>query len=55
MPAIIEALGAKRPPPICDSEYDNLFIVTITPNGTAGVVHSKYGARSPPDAACTTP
>ena len=52
VPAIIEALGAKRPAAICDSEYDNLFIVTIGADGTAGVVRSSYGARSPPDPSC---
>ena len=52
VPAIIEALGAKRPPAICDSEYDNLFIVTIAADGTAGVVRSNYGMRSPPDPSC---
>jgi broad specificity phosphatase PhoE len=52
LPAIIEALGAKRPPPICDAVYDNLFVVTIDANGKAGVVRAKYGARSPEDASC---
>jgi broad specificity phosphatase PhoE len=54
VPAIIEALGAKRPPPICDSQYDDLFVVTIATDGSAGVVHSSYGARSPADPSCTT-
>jgi broad specificity phosphatase PhoE len=54
VPAIIEALGAKRPPEICDSEYDNLYIVTIAADGKAGVVRSKFGARSPADASCPT-
>ncbi len=52
VPAIIEALGAKRPPPICDPKYDDLFVVTIAPDGSAGVVHSSYGARSQLDATC---
>jgi broad specificity phosphatase PhoE len=52
VPAIIEALGAKRPAAICDSEYDNLFIVTIATDGSAGVVRSSYGVRSPPDPSC---
>lgn len=54
VPAIIEALGAKRPPAICDAVYDNLYVVTIEANGKAGVVRAKYGTRSPEDAACTT-
>jgi broad specificity phosphatase PhoE len=54
VPAIIEALGAKRPSAICDSKYDDLFIVTIASDGTAGVVHSTYGVRSPPDPSCAS-
>jgi broad specificity phosphatase PhoE len=52
VPAIVEALGAKRPADICDAEFDNLYIVTIAADGTAGVVRSKYGARTPVDAHC---
>lgn len=52
LPAIIEALGAKRPAAICDAVYDNLYVVRVQPNGKAGVVHAKYGVRSPEDAAC---
>lgn len=52
VPAIIEALGAKRPAAICDAEYDNLYVVTIAADGKAGVVHSKFGARTPVDASC---
>jgi phosphohistidine phosphatase SixA len=54
VPSIIEALGAKRPPPICDAEYDNLYIVTIAPDGKAGVIRSKFGARTPVDANCAS-
>jgi broad specificity phosphatase PhoE len=53
VPAIIEALGAKRPAAICDPEYDNLYVVTIAPDGRAGVIHSKFGARTPVDANCS--
>jgi len=52
VPAIIEALGGKRPTMICDLVYDNLFVVTIAANGTVGVVHSRYGAASPADVSC---
>jgi broad specificity phosphatase PhoE len=52
VPAIIEALGAKRPAAICDAEYDNLYVVTIAADGKAGVIHSKFGARTPVDASC---
>jgi broad specificity phosphatase PhoE len=54
LPGIIEALGAKRPPEICDSQYDNLYIVTIAADGKTGVVRSKFGAPSPVDASCAT-
>ena len=49
---IIAALGAKRPPAICDSEYDNLYVVTLASDGKASVVRAKFGARAPVDPAC---
>jgi broad specificity phosphatase PhoE len=52
VPDIIAALGAKRPPAICDPEYDNLYIVTLGADGKAGVIRSKFGARAPADPAC---
>jgi broad specificity phosphatase PhoE len=52
IPAIVEALGAKRPAPICDAVYDNLYVVTIDGAGAPSVVHAKYGARTPEDATC---
>ncbi|MDB4877417.1 MAG: Phosphoglycerate mutase [Gemmatimonadetes bacterium] len=54
VPAIVGALGAKQPPTICDSEYDNLYVVTIAADGKASVVHAKFGARAPVDAACAS-
>jgi phosphohistidine phosphatase SixA len=44
---IVGALGAKKPAAICDSEYDNMYIVTIGPDNTAGVIRSKFGAMTP--------
>ena len=44
VPDIVAALGAPRPPDICDNEYDNLYVVTVAPNGTAAVERRKYGA-----------
>ena len=52
VPAIVEALGAKRPPAICDSQYDNLYVVTVPPSGAVGTVRAKYGEPSPPDSTC---
>jgi broad specificity phosphatase PhoE len=46
VPAIIAALGAPEPPPICDEAYDNLYIVTIPPRGPPGLIEAKYGERS---------
>jgi len=54
VPAIVEALGAARPPAICDPEYDNLYVVTLPPGGKAGVVHAKYGTRTPVDSSCAS-
>lgn len=47
---IAAALGAKKPPAPCDSEYDNLYVVTIRADNTAGVVHSRFGAATPAEA-----
>ena len=52
VPAIVEALGAKRPPAICDSQYDNLYVVTMPPSEAVGTVRAKYGEPSPRDATC---
>jgi broad specificity phosphatase PhoE len=54
VPAIIEALGAARQTPICDPEYDNLYVVTIAPDGKAGVVRAKFGVRTPVDSSCAS-
>lgn len=51
VPAIVAALGAKEPPPICDPEYDGFYVVTIAADGSASVIRSRYGALSPPCAA----
>jgi len=52
VPAIVEALGAKRPAAICDSRYDDMFVVTIAGDGKANAVHAKYGEPSPRDSTC---
>lgn len=52
VPAIVEALGAKRPVAICDSQYDDLYVVTIRGAGTTNTVHARYGAPSPRDSTC---
>ena len=52
LPAIVEALGAVRPPPICDAEYDNLYVVTFSPDKRATLVRANFGVRTPVDSAC---
>jgi broad specificity phosphatase PhoE len=52
IPAIVEALGAKRPPAICDSQYDNLYVVTLPPTDAVEIVRAKYGEPSVRDSNC---
>ena len=47
VPEIITALGGGSFPEIPDSEYDNMFIVTIYKSGSAKVTKIKYGSASP--------
>jgi broad specificity phosphatase PhoE len=53
IPAIVEALGAARPAPICDPEYDNLYVVTIN-DEKVSLVRAKFGTRTPVDASCAS-
>jgi broad specificity phosphatase PhoE len=46
VPEIIAALGGPQYPIIPESEYDNLFIVTVYRTGKAKVVRMKYGKPS---------
>lgn len=48
VPAIVEAIGAPRPPPIDESEYGALFTVTVPPSGPASVAVGRYGDAIPP-------
>jgi broad specificity phosphatase PhoE len=52
VPDIVAALGAPKPANICDGEYDNLYVVTVPPEGAARVVRARYGAPSPADSSC---
>ena len=52
IPAIVTALGAPQPPPICDSQYDDLYVVTMGATRPAHVIRARYGAPSPTDAGC---
>ena len=53
LPAIIAALGGPRIVPICDSIYDDLFMLVPT-MGKMQFVHSRYGAPTPPGPECAT-
>jgi 2,3-bisphosphoglycerate-dependent phosphoglycerate mutase len=44
VPEIIAALGGPTYPTIPETEYDNLYIVTVYRTGKAKVVKMKYGA-----------
>ncbi len=46
VPAIVSALSGESFPTIPESEYDNMFIVTVYRFGKAKVVKIKYGAES---------
>ena len=46
VPEIIRALGGPQLPVIPESEFDNLYIVTIYRTGKAKLVKMKYGAVS---------
>ena len=52
IPAIVAALGAAQPPPICDSEYDGLYVVTVPASGLARVIRARYGEPTPAAEAC---
>lgn len=47
VPAIVSALSNEKFPEIPETEYDNLFIVTIYRFGKAKVTKLKYGSPSP--------
>lgn len=47
VPAIIAALGGGNYPIIPDSDYDNMFVVTIDRLGKAKTIPLKYGSAMP--------
>src|SRR5436190_19803142 len=46
VPQIIAALGGPQDPPIPETEFDNVYVVTVYRVGTARVVKMKYGAST---------
>lgn len=52
VPDIVAALGAPKPAPICDAEYDNLYVVRVPAAGPATVERRTYGAATPRETSC---
>lgn len=52
VPAIVAALGGEQPDQICDSEYDRLEVVSISPVEGAKVIAARYGAATPVGDGC---
>jgi broad specificity phosphatase PhoE len=52
IPAIVGALGAPQPRELCDSEYDQVFVVVLGDSGPARLIRSRYGAANVDDPAC---
>lgn len=44
IPQIIKALGVNEAPAIADSEYDDLFVVTVSKSHPARLLHLQYGS-----------
>ena len=41
---VLQALGVRNPPPIADSQYDDLFVCTLVAGAEPRVVALRYGA-----------
>jgi len=51
---IISALGGPRIGELCDNEYANLFILTLSPAAPTRMLSARYGPPDPPaDRTCT--
>ncbi|MDB4907860.1 MAG: Phosphoglycerate mutase [Gemmatimonadetes bacterium] len=51
VPAIIGALGGPALGPLCEPEFDHLYILTLAAGKPARLVQASYGAADPADAA----
>jgi hypothetical protein len=49
---IVAALGGGTFRDLCDSQYSQLFVVSIVAVGPAQLRRSTYGAADPADASC---
>ncbi len=47
VPALIRALGVAEVPEIPEHQYDDLFVVRLSEDGRAYLLHFKYGAPTP--------
>jgi broad specificity phosphatase PhoE len=54
IPAIVGALGAPQPKDLCDSEYDQVFVVVLGDAGPPRLIRSRYGAANAEDPACNS-
>lgn len=50
IPAIIRALGGPEMPELCETDYDNLFVLMLRGSGRPRLIRAKYGAPDQPDA-----
>lgn len=46
-PDVIRALGVRPVPAIADHKYDDIFVVTLLPDGAARALHLHYGRATP--------
>ena len=46
IPTILAALGATSVPVIGEREFDNFFVLTTHPGGSARLLHLRYGAST---------
>jgi hypothetical protein len=47
VPEIIAAMGGPQLPIIPETEYDNLYILTVQSDGTTRLLKMKYGSSLP--------
>lgn len=52
VPAIIAALGGPSMRDLCESEYDRLFVLSMSEGAPPRLIQSRYGRPSPADSTC---
>jgi broad specificity phosphatase PhoE len=53
VPMLVEKLSGKPVPPIAETEYDNLYVVTSTSAGSGSTLRLRYGGSNAEGAAAT--